>query len=106
MPINGRSLLIHSGSRAYRLLLFCYPAPLRSRFQQEMLAVFEDQVRGGWERSGYRGVFESWWRALGELLYIAFPARLEALKIPALSILLSLLLASIFFAKVIPPCPK
>lgn len=100
--------LVHSGHRAYRLLLFFYPSSVRLGFQQEMLAVFEDQIRDGWEQSGYRGVLQSWWRALSELLYIAFPARLNSLKIPAVSILLSFLLAALFFSKMIPPghCPK
>ncbi|HYA78778.1 MAG TPA: hypothetical protein VED65_00450 [Candidatus Bathyarchaeia archaeon] len=108
MQTSQTPFLVHSGCFAYRILLLWYPSSLRSRFQQEMLAVFEDQLRGAWQLSGYRGVLESWWRALLELLCLALPARLDALRIPAVSILLSLLLTALFFANVIPqgPCPK
>lgn len=67
-----------------------------------MLSVFEDQIGSAWRRSGYRGVIECWWRTLQELVWVAFPARLESLKIPVLSILLGLLLTAFFFAYVAP----
>ncbi len=102
MRTSQRPFLVQSGGRAYSLLLLCYPRSLRSRFQQEMLAVFEDQLHAAWEASGYRGALQSWWRAIAEILCIAFPARLDSLKIPILSILLGLFLTVVFFAYVIP----
>lgn len=94
--------LAHAGGRLYSLLLFCYPASLRTGFQQEMLSVFEDQIHFAWEQSGYRGVAQCWWRTIEEMLSVALPARLESLKIPVFSILLSLFLTASFFAYVAP----
>jgi hypothetical protein len=108
MLTNRIPAIVQSGCRAYSLLLFFYPYSLRCRFEQEMIAVFEDQVCHAWEQSGYSGVLRSWWRALAELLRIAFPARLESLKIPVLSLLLSLLVTALFFSNALPlgHCPK
>jgi hypothetical protein len=102
MQTSQASLLVQSSCRAYNLLLFFYPYSLRSRFEQEMLAVFEEQVHSAWEQSGYRGVLQSWGRSVTELFCIAFPARLDSLKIPLLSILLSLFLTVLFFGSAIP----
>lgn len=100
-------LPVQVGGRVYTLLLVFYPSSLRAGFQQEMLSVFEDQIHFAWEQSGYRGLLQCGWRAIVELLCIAFPARLDSLKIPALSILLGLFLTAFFFAYVLPPsCAK
>lgn len=89
-------------SRLYSLLLLCYPDSLRAGFQEEMLSVFEDQVHFAWEQSGYRGIVQCWWRAIAEMLCVAFPTRLDSLKIPVFSILLGLFLTASFFAYVAP----
>ena len=102
MRTNFRPAILHAASHAYGFLLLFYPAPLRSRFGPEMSSVFEEQTHAAWEESGYTGVFESWWRALAEVICIAFLARLEWLKIPAISLLLSLFLAALFFANAVP----
>ena len=103
---TSQPFVVHSGHRAFRVLLLFYPSSLRSRFRDEMLAVFEDQVSSAWEQSGYRGVFQSWWRALSEILLIAAPARLDSLKIPVLSILFGFFLTAWFFAYFAPHCAK
>jgi hypothetical protein len=102
MRTNRISAILHASGHAYWFLLLFYPAPLRSRFGQEMSSVFEEQTYAAWEESGFTGVLESWWRALAEAICIAFPARLELLKIPAISLLLSLFLTALFFANAVP----
>jgi hypothetical protein len=102
MRTNSPPAALHAAGRAYSFLLLFYPAPLRSRFGPEMSSVFEEQTHAAWQESGYTGVLESWWRALAEVICIAFPARLERLKIPAISLLLSLFLAALFFANAVP----
>jgi hypothetical protein len=106
MQTSQTPLLVKSSCYAYNLLLFFYPYSLRSRFQQQMASLFEDQAFLSWEQSGYRGVLKCWWRAIAELLCVALPARLDSLKIPVLSILISIFLTVLFFAKVIPQCSK
>lgn len=101
MHTNHMPSLAQAG-RLYSLLLLCYPASLRAGFQQEMLSVFEDQIHFAWENSRYRGVVRCWWRAVAEMLCVAFPARLDSLKIPVFSILLGLFLTASFFAYVAP----
>ena len=103
MRSSSTPAILNAAGRAYGLLLLFYPAALRSRFAQEMSSVFEEQTHAAWEESGYTGLIESWWRALSEIVCIAFPARVESLKIPAISILLSLLLTALFFAITLPP---
>lgn len=102
MHTNPMPLSVQVGGRVYSLLLVFYPSSLRAGFQQEMLSVFEDQIHFAWKQSGYRGVLQCWWRAIMELLCIAFPARLDSLKIPVFSILLGLFLTASFFAYVAP----
>jgi hypothetical protein len=102
MHTNTAPAVLHAAGRAYGFLLFFYPAAFRSRFAQEMSSVFEEQTHAAWEESGYTGLFESWWRALSEVICIAFPARMESLKIPAISLLLSLFLTALFFAITLP----
>ena len=102
MRTKQMPLLAHAGGRVYSLLLIFYPSSLRVGFEQEMLSVFEDQIHFAWEQRGYCGVLECWWRAVEELLCVAFPARLDSLKIPVLSILLGLFLTASFFAYVAP----
>lgn len=102
MHTNQMPFLAQGGGRFYSLLLLCYPASLRAGFQQEMLSVFEDQIHFAWEKYGYRGVVQCWLRAIMEMLCVALPARLDALRIPVLSILLGLFLTACFFAYVAP----
>ena len=101
MHNSQRPFLVQAG-RFYALLLLFYPPSLRAGFEQQMLSVFEDQIRSAWRRSGYRGVMECWLRALEELVSLAFPALLESLRIPVLSILLGLFLTASFFAYLAP----
>lgn len=102
MRTSQMPFLAQAGGRFYSLLLFFYPSSLRAGFEQQMLSVFEDQLHSGWEHSGYRGLVECWWRAVEEVVCVAFAARLDSLKIPFLSILLGLFLTASFFAYVAP----
>ena len=103
-PTNTIPAAVHSGSRAYAFLLYFYPLPLRRQFGAQMISIFEDQLSDAWRLSGLAGALRIWLRAFAELLTVALPARLDPLKIPALSILLSLLFAVLFFAQVNQTC--
>src|SRR5262249_9215875 len=63
-------------SETYDLLLTLYPREFRGRFAGEMLDVFEQQLHCGWDESGLPGLIWVWLYALGELLWVALPARL------------------------------
>lgn len=107
MSSDRMPALVRSGPRAYAWLIFFYPSALRARFRNEMTHVFEQQLRDAWQARGCRGVLRSWWTAIAELLRIALPARLEPLKIPAISLLLSFLFIGVALAIVAPSCrPK
>jgi dienelactone hydrolase len=81
--------LVHVSGEIYRLLLFFYPPSLRHQFGQEMELLFQDQVRDGWEESGYRGFLRIWYRAVAELVRIALPARLLRFALAFLLFLVS-----------------
>lgn len=99
--------LVRSGPRAYSWLVFFYPSALCTRFRDEMTHVFEQQLRSAWQAQGYRGVLRSWCTAVLELCSIAIPARLESLKIPAISLLLSFLFIALALVAIAPSCrPK
>lgn len=107
MSSDPLPVLVRSGPRAYAWLVFLYPQVLRARFRDEMSHVFEQQLHAAWQARGYGGVLCSWWTAIGELIHIALPARLEPLKIPAISILLSFLFIALALATIAPSCrPK
>jgi hypothetical protein len=62
----------------YGVLLFLYPEELRRDFAEEMVDVFEQQLRGEWEQSGPAGMVCVWSRALWELFSIALPIQICA----------------------------
>ena len=95
---------VRTGSRAYALLLYFYPLSLRRQFGTQMLSIFEDQLSDASRLSGLSGSLRIWLRAFAELLTVALPTRVEPLKVPALSLLLSLLVAAFFFAQVNQAC--
>lgn len=100
-------VFVRSAPRAYAWLLFFYPPSIRTRFRDEMTHVFEQQLRSAWQARGYRGVLRSWWTAIAELLRIGLPARLETLKISAISLLLSFLFIALALVAIAPSCrPK
>ena len=63
-------------SLCYRVLLWLYPAELRSVYGADMAYVFEQLLRTEWQRRGARGVAVTGCRAVGELFTVAIPGRL------------------------------
>ena len=76
-------------SRAYAVLLVLYPDDLRRRFAAEMTDVFDQQIEGAWEESGWLGVARTWLNAIAELLFVALPAQLAQpiVVVPTLSLI-------------------
>ena len=93
----GKAGVIQLSRFAYSRLLAFYPRDLRSRFEAEMIDVFEQLLRDAVVREGWAGVVALWRSALYELLTVAAPSRLQntALMAGALSFLVT---STLFFA--------
>jgi hypothetical protein len=63
-------------SFCYRMLLRLYPTELRSRYGDEMTAVFGQFLRDAYVRSGTRGAAFACARAFGEFFTVALPRHL------------------------------
>ena len=76
-------------SRTYSVLLIMYPRELRRRFAQEMTDVFDQQLQGAWDESGFAGLARVWLDAIGELLFVALPAQIgqPIVIVPTLSLI-------------------
>src|SRR5260370_14357806 len=64
-------------SRTYSILLTMYPRELRRRFAEEMTDVFDQQLQGAWDESGFAGMARVWLDAIGELLFVPSPAQIR-----------------------------
>ena len=76
-------------SRTYSVLLTMYPRELRRRFAEEMTDVFDQQLQGAWDESGFAGLARVWLDAIGELLFVALPAQIgqPIVIVPTLSLI-------------------
>ena len=76
-------------SRTYSVLLTIYPRELRRRFAEEMTDVFDQQLQGAWDESGFAGLARVWLDAIGELLFVALPAQIgqPIVIVPTLSLI-------------------
>jgi len=76
-------------SRTYSVLLTMYPRELRRRFAEEMTDVFDQQLQGAWDESGFAGMARVWLDAIGELLFVALPAQIgqPIVIVPTLSLI-------------------
>ena len=76
-------------SRTYSVLLTMYPRELRRRFAEEMTDVFDQQLQGAWDESGFAGMARVWIDAIGELLFVALPAQIgqPIVIVPTLSLI-------------------
>jgi hypothetical protein len=97
MRNSATPAIVQTAGRLYGWLLFAYPGPLRRRFGQEMVLVFEDEVRAAWEERGFEGACRIWCCAATELFRVALPMRLETLMIPVIALLASFALLAMFF---------
>jgi hypothetical protein len=75
--------------QAYCILLIAYPVEFRRRFAGEMADVFDQQLQGAWDESGFRGMLHVWLCAIQELLFVALPAQLAqpVVVVPTLSLI-------------------
>jgi hypothetical protein len=93
----------------YGCLLLLYPASLRLEFGDEMLKVFADQVRRGYQRKGFAGFWRVWFSVAVEIVQL-IPSRVDGVRlgIPAASILTSSALFLFFtrLAGIAVPCHK
>jgi|SRR5437588_2232850 len=76
-------------SRTYSVLLILYPRELRLRFAEEMAEVFDQQLQGAWDESGFIGLVRVWLGAIGELICVALPNQLAQpiVIVPTLSLI-------------------
>jgi len=76
-------------SRTYSVLLTMYPRELRRRFAEEMTDVFDQQLQGAWDESGFTGMARVWLDAIGEFLFVALPAQIgrPIVIVPTLSLI-------------------
>jgi len=76
-------------NRTYSVLLTMYPRELRRRFAEEMTDVFDQQLQGAWDESGFAGMARVWLDAIGELLFVALPAQIgqPIVIVPTLSLI-------------------
>jgi hypothetical protein len=76
-------------SRTYSVLLTMYPRELRRRFAAEMTDVFDQQLQGAWDESGFAGLARVWLHAIGELIFVALPAQIgqPIVIVPTLSLI-------------------
>jgi hypothetical protein len=58
-------------ARVYRALLRLYPAPFRTRFADEMVLLFSDQLRDALDERAAVGTLTTWTRTIGDLLVTA-----------------------------------
>ncbi len=58
-------------ARVYRALLRLYPASFRTRFTDEMVLLFDDQLRDARQTSATVGMLMTWTRIIGDLLITA-----------------------------------
>ena len=74
---------------AYSILLTVYPRDLRRRFADEMTDVFDQQLQGAWDESGFAGLARVWMHAVWELLFVALPAQIgrPIVIVPTLSLI-------------------
>jgi hypothetical protein len=70
-------------SRTYSVLLTMYPRELRRRFAAEMTDVFDQQLQGAWDESGFAGLARVW------LIFVALPAQIgqPIVIVPTLSLI-------------------
>lgn len=61
-------LLLRASGAAYRLLLLRYPRHLRSRYGDEMGALFDEEAARRIRSTGLRGLAAVWWKAIRDLL--------------------------------------
>jgi hypothetical protein len=100
--------VLHISCRLYGWMLVLYPPALRSRFHQEMVDVFEQQISQAWQRGQFRGVAVVWSCALEELVLVALPARLNPalLRIGAISLVGTMAVFYFVLWGVTPPIHK
>jgi hypothetical protein len=70
--------VIGASCRVYRVMLYVYPSRLRAEFGEDMLSVFEQQLRDARTTGGPLEVCRIWVRALWEaahLVRLPCPAR-------------------------------
>jgi putative ABC transport system permease protein len=65
---HASALLLHFSVRLYRIALLRYPRELRTRYGEEMVALFEEHARDRCERDGLRGLSSAWWRTAKDLM--------------------------------------
>ena len=92
---ESRSLIVGLIARIYGASLILYAYDLRTEFGQEMVDIFEDQMRGAWRERGISGLLDVWTCVGTELLRIALPRRLAAISIPALGFVISVILFAV-----------
>jgi hypothetical protein len=82
-------------TRIYSRLLLCYPEDLRRTYGEEMVLVFDDELRD----ADLAGAFRTWRNALTEFVQLALPDCLTrpALRVPLIGIAFSILSLSTEF---------
>jgi hypothetical protein len=70
------STILNVSHNFYERSLIFYPKDLRSDFGNEMIEDFDEQGREAYSRSGLSGLVRVWFSAMGEIVTVAFPARM------------------------------
>ena len=89
--------IIRLSCRVYAVLLFLYPSALRREFGEEMLEVFEDQLRDACRSSGWLGAMDVWCCVGEEALRTAVSSHLQIAGISLVSGLTAFALMCSFF---------
>ncbi len=89
-------------------VLRAYPADFRSRFGNEMMDVFSEDIRDRHKQRGFLGSVNGVCSALWEVISVAGPLRFKGSLAPAvvISIVASSIFTLAFFAAVAPRCIK
>ena len=77
--------------RLYAVLLRLYPTSLRKQFGEDMLEVFEQQLRDAADLSGWRGEFDTWSCVASETIRTLAVSYMQAIGVSVISVLTSFL---------------
>ena len=78
--------MLDVGHRVYEISLVFYPRDLRADLGNEMVEVFDEQASEAYSRRGYSGLLHVWFRAMRELVTVAFPGRLADRAVPLVAV--------------------
>ncbi len=85
-PVKNKSVILDISHQVYESSLIVYPRDLRGDFGNDMIEVFDEQAWEEYSRRGFSGLLSVWFRAMREIVTVAFPGRLVEHAIPIFAV--------------------